>query len=80
MLRYTARVTDTTKFSPLFVQALAHHLASMLAGPILKGDMGAAESKRQAQMMQAYLSKAVESDSNQRKISPEHIVGWVAGR
>ena len=32
-LRFVARVTDTTKFSPLFVDALAWLLASYLAGP-----------------------------------------------
>ena len=38
--RYISLVRDTTKFSPLFVQALAWHLASMLAGPLLKGRCG----------------------------------------
>lgn len=40
LLRYVARVTDTTKFSPLFIRALAASLASMLAGPVLKGEQG----------------------------------------
>lgn len=39
-LRYTVRVRDTTKFSAQFVEALSWRLASMLAGPILKGDAG----------------------------------------
>lgn len=39
-LRYTVKVTDTTKFSAQFVDALAWRLASMLAGPVLKGDAG----------------------------------------
>jgi hypothetical protein len=38
VLRFTALVTDTTRFSPLFTQALTWLLASMLAGPIIKGD------------------------------------------
>ena len=80
VLRYTAVVTDTTKFSPLFIASLSHHLASMLAGPILKGDTGAAESKRQAAMMQAFLSKAKESDAGQRRINPQHSVAWMNGR
>ena len=80
VLRYSATVTDPTRFSPLFVMALSWHLASMLAGPIIKGDAGAAEAKRCAGMMQAYLSKAVESDSSQRRVRPEHVVGWMAGR
>lgn len=39
-LRYTVRVRDTTKFSAQFVEALSWRLASMIAGPILKGDAG----------------------------------------
>lgn len=80
VLRYTAIVTNTTVFSPLFVMTLSWHLASFLAGPLLKGDIGAAEAKRCAAMMRAYLSQAVMSDANQRKISPRHNVGWIAGR
>jgi len=80
LLRYQALVTDTTKFDPLFVMALAWHLASMLAGPILKGDQGAAEGKRCAQMMMAYLQQARASDANQRNIRPEHITTWISGR
>lgn len=80
VLRYSSTVSDPTRFSPLFTMALSWHLASMLAGPIIKGEAGAAEAKRCAAMMQAYLSKAVESDSSQRRIKPEHVVSWMAGR
>ena len=38
--RYIAFVADTTTFSPLFTLALSYQLASMLAGPIIKGDAG----------------------------------------
>lgn len=80
VLRYTALVSDTTKFSPLFVMALSWHLASMLAGTIIKGDAGAAEAKRCASMMQAFLGKATESDAGQRRITPQHSVTWMNGR
>lgn len=40
VLRYIERVTDTTKFTGLFVPALARLLASYLAGPIIKGSEG----------------------------------------
>lgn len=80
VLRYTALVTDPTRYSPLFVMTLSWHLASMLAGPILKGDAGAAESKRCTAMMQVYLSKATESDAGQRRINPQHNVSWMSGR
>lgn len=79
-LRYTYYVTDTTKFSPLFTVTLSHMLASYLAGPIIKGDAGAAESKRQMAIATAYLGQAETSDANQRKINVEHIVPWTSGR
>lgn len=79
-LRYTARVTDTTRFTPIFTQALVHHLASMLAGPIMKGDVGAAEAKRQTQFMQAFLSQEMLIDANQRVDDTRYVAPWIAGR
>lgn len=80
MLRYTAYVTDTTVYSPLFVMALSWQLASLLAGPIIKGDAGAAEAKRCTQMAMGYMSQAEASDANQRRNTIEHIVPWTSGR
>lgn len=80
VLRYSALVTDTTKFPPLFVVALGYSLASMLAGPVIKGSEGRAESKAQFQMFQAALSKALESDANQRNVKPTQSVGWITNR
>ena len=80
VLRYQALVNDTTEFSALFVTTLSWHLASMLAGPVLKGDAGAAESKRCSQMMAGWLAEARKSDGNQRSIKVEHIVPWTSGR
>jgi hypothetical protein len=51
-----------------------------LAGPVIKGDQGAAEGKRQTQLMVGYLQQARMSDGNQRNIKPEHITSWIAGR
>lgn len=78
--RYIARITDTTRFPPAFTTALAWQLASFLAGPILKGDAGAAEARRCAQMAQAYLLQAVHSDSRQRHVELEHRPEWVRDR
>jgi hypothetical protein len=80
MLRYTAYVTDTTSYSPLFVMTLSWQLAAMLAGPIIKGDAGSAEAKRCTQMAMGYLSQAEVADSNQRRNTIEHIVPWTSGR
>jgi hypothetical protein len=46
LLRYVARVTDTTRFSPLFIQTLSWSLAAMLAGPVIKGEAGQGEAAR----------------------------------
>lgn len=80
VLRYTAHVEDSTLFSPLFTLTLTWHLASMLAGPLIKGDAGAAEARRCAQMMATYLKEAQQSDAAQRSIKPEHVVPWTSGR
>lgn len=80
MLRYQAKITDPSRFTPLFTITLSWSLASMLAGPVLKGDAGQAESKRCNQIMGAYLLQATSSDANQRNVKPEHIVSWMAGR
>lgn len=80
VLRYVAYVTDTTKFSPLFTQTLSWQLAALLAGPIIKGDAGAAEAKRCLQMAGAYMAKATESDAQQRRVNPTQSVGWMANR
>lgn len=79
-LRFVARVTDTTKFSPLFVDALAWLLASYLAGPVLKGDAGAAMAKACLQSFLLAFSNAKVSDANQRRVRSEHTPDWVAGR
>lgn len=79
-LRYTSLITDTTKFSPLFILALSHYLAAMLAGPILKGDAGKAEAKAQMGIMAGYLAQAQMSDTNQRKLPVTHNVAWMANR
>ena len=80
MLRYQAFITDPSLFSPLFVITLSWHLASMLAGPVIKGDQGAAEAKHSSQMMVNYLNSAKQSDNLHRDITVEHIVPWTSGR
>ena len=80
VLRYTAKVTDTSQFSPLFTISLSWMLASMLAGPIIKGDQGAAEGKRCYQMFQGHFAEATQSDAVQRQIKPMHVVSWMTGR
>lgn len=80
MVRYVAFVTDTTKFTPLFVTTLTWKLAAMLAGPVLKGEAGRAESKRCEAMASAWLAKAIDSDTKQRRVQTQQSVSWMAGR
>lgn len=80
ILRYTVKVTDTSKFPPLFTSALTHLLAAYLAGPVLKGEVGRAESKGQMAMYQSFAARAMTSDSSQRDIKVKQSVPWMAGR
>ena len=80
MVRYLMLVTDATKFSSLFIETLSWHLASMLAGPVVKGSAGRETAAFCQQMMRAYLAQARNSDSIQRKVNPTHTVPWMAGR
>ncbi len=80
VLRYTRRVDDTTRFSPLCVDALSRLLASYLAGPVIKGTEGVSVAQAQLQAYRAIISQATVSDSNQRSIKPRQSVPWIAGR
>lgn len=52
LLRYTARIEDATKYPPLFVDALAWHLAVRLAMPLTRDPKIRAEAFQLAQEMQ----------------------------
>lgn len=78
--RYVARVVDTTSFPPLFVDALAWLLASYLAGPVLKGDAGAAMARACLQSFMIVFANAKLSDANQRRWATDHQPAWMAGR
>ena len=80
VLRYIVSVTDTAKFPPLAVMALSWLVASMLAGPIIKGEKGAAEAKRCLAVYKEVLGMAVNADSNQPLASVRHIVPWINRR
>lgn len=80
VLRYTTLVSDTTKFSPLFTLALSYLLASMLAGPLIKGDAGTAVAEQMLQLFGSFKGQAEASDANQRKTRVEPAVSWIRGR
>lgn len=80
VVRYTEQVTDPSRFSTLFVQALSWNLASMIAGPLLKGAAGASRAQSCYAMAQTILKEAKDVDSDQHVAQPTHIVPWMQGR
>lgn len=77
VMRYTVLVTDSNKFSPLFVEALGWLLASKLAGPVLKGEVGMQAAQACTKTFLYWMGKAVASDVSQRRSVPQHQVGWM---
>lgn len=78
--RYVVRITDTTKFPPLFVDALSWLLASHLAGPVMKGDEGAKMAQTAYARAVFLAGSASASDANQRKVRPDHTPYWIGNR
>lgn len=80
VIHYTRRVTDTRRYSSSFRTSLAWALAAKLAGPLLKGDVGAAEAKRCLQMAAFTGSAAQSADAVQRRPDVNPSAPWIAGR
>jgi hypothetical protein len=80
ILRYVARAEDPTRWSALFVEALTARLASLLAGPILKGKEGTAMADAMLKRSLDLIRRAAAADARQRNIKPRHSVPWLAGR
>jgi len=78
--RYIARVTDTNRMPPLFVDALARLLASYMSGPVVKGESGRKAGLEQLQVFRQVASQAMVSDSNQRMIRPDNTPSWIEAR
>lgn len=77
---YTIRVTDSAQFSPLFVDTLSWYLASYMAGPIIKGEVGAAEAKRCLQVAMTLMGRATVSDARNSQETQNHTVSWIKNR
>ena len=78
--KYTLFVTNTTLWSPLFIDSLSYHLAAALAGPIIKGPEGVAISRQMFALGESAFGKATVSDASQRRIKTTHIPPWVGAR
>lgn len=79
-LRYIQRITDTSRFSPGFIEALSWLLASYLAGPLMKGEEGAAMAQSCWERYAFMLGQARTNDANQRQVEPPHTPDWMAAR
>lgn len=77
---YIIRVTDTSKFSPLFVDTLSWYLGGYLAGPVIKGEEGRAEAKGMFAIAMNLMGKATTADANQRIKRPDPATPWVVDR
>ena len=80
VLRYVQNITDTSKFSNLFIDALAWLLASKLAGPIYKGETGANMAAVCYKHYMIALGKAQVHDVNQSHEDINHMPNWMNNR
>jgi hypothetical protein len=83
IIRYVASVTDTTRFSAQVVDTIAWLLAAYLAGPVIKGDAGAAMASACMKAYQISLGQAASNDANNRRRSisqSQHPAPWIQNR
>lgn len=63
-LRYTRSVTDTTRFTPMFVAALGRLLATKMAGAIIKGSEGMQVAQSHTKLFVIEVAAAKADDAN----------------
>lgn len=76
-LRYTYRLTDPTKFPPMFIEALAAALAVRLAMPITRDSKVRADMWQLAERTRA---QAEMLDANEERETSDHDSDLVGGR
>lgn len=76
-LRYTQKLTDTTRFPPKFVEAVSWQLANYLAGAVCDD-----KSVKQwaYQMYKQVLGESAQSSANQSKTKDHHVPNWIRNR
>lgn len=74
--RFVTRVTDTTKFTPLFQLCVAKLLASFMAGPIYKGKTGVAMSAEMLGHFQLFFNQAIMNAGTETHEDVEHPTTW----
>ncbi len=76
-LRYTFRLDDPTRYSPLFVDALSWHVAVRLAMPLTRDPKIRADAYQIANLM---LGQAQMADANEERATSDHATEFVTGR
>ncbi|MGA0397094.1 MAG: hypothetical protein ACO3O3_08030 [Ilumatobacteraceae bacterium] len=78
LLLYVAKVTDSTKWSSLFVRALSWQLACHLAGPVLKGEEGMKMIQMCEQMADRTFRQATKHDGDHKRDvdTNDHVPIW----
>lgn len=79
-LRYVAKLPSVTRFPAQVRLALGYKLATLLAGPIIKGDRSMAVAVRMEQLAAHAMGKAAVRDAQQRTSRVEHQVTWLQNR
>ena len=77
---YIWRQEDTTRYSPMAIDALSWLLAAHVAGPMIKGDEGRKMAQACFSAYRGFVQRAAASDANQRKRQPTHTPAWIGGR
>lgn len=76
-LRYTFRLEDHTRFSPMFIEALSWHLATRISMPLTRDPKIRADCYQTAQAMQ---SNAEALDANEVRETSDHESEFIQGR
>jgi hypothetical protein len=79
-LIYVRQIVDPSKFSPTFLTALSYLLASMLAGPVLKGESGQTANKYWLAVWRAYIGTAATLDASNQRVEADPVPSSIAAR
>lgn len=78
--RFTTNEVQAGQFPALFTNGLSWLLASMIAGPLLKGDAGMKQAADCLKQSQVWTEMAKSQDSNQQHNAPRPVPVWIGDR
>jgi hypothetical protein len=77
---FTTYDVDTNAWPAEFKQATIYRLASMLAGPVLKGETGRRVARELLQLAEYEVARGAPPDASMRRAPVDHTIDWLAGR